>query len=117
MDIKRGECSKPSCSPSMLLTVCSVWKEIYMTLCSVCADMSKLAGSMQHNHLPDGRGTYYPILFYTVLLFGLTELQVQIGWIDNVHMSSFGLIAVIRVNWAFICSPQDVEVRWVDIES
>lgn len=42
------------------------------------ADTSKLAGSMQPNHLPDGGGTYYSILFYVVLLCGLTELKAQI---------------------------------------
>ncbi|KAG6382092.1 hypothetical protein JVT61DRAFT_733 [Boletus reticuloceps] len=39
---------------------------------------------MQPHQLPDGGGTYYSILFYVVLLFGLTELKAQISWIDNV---------------------------------
>jgi len=57
--------------------------DVYTTLCSVRADTSKLAGSMQPHQLPGGAGTYYSILFYVVLLFGLTELKAQISWIDK----------------------------------
>lgn len=60
--------------------------DAYTTLCSVRADTSKLVRSMQPHHLPDGGGTYYSILFYVVLLFGLTELKAQISWIDNVRL-------------------------------
>ncbi|KAF8415387.1 hypothetical protein L210DRAFT_3657556 [Boletus edulis BED1] len=58
-------------------------RDAYTTLCSVRADTSKLVRSMQSHQLPDGGGTYYSILFYVVLLFGLTELKAQISWIDN----------------------------------
>ncbi|KAG9312597.1 hypothetical protein JVU11DRAFT_6994 [Chiua virens] len=58
-------------------------RDAFATLCSVHADTSKLAQSMQPHHLPDGGGTYYSIMFYVVLLFGLTELKAQISWYDN----------------------------------
>lgn len=82
MDTERGEfvANSPSLMPLTVLKL----EDAYTTLCSVRADTSKLAGSMQPHHLPDGGGTYYSILFYVVLLFGLTELKAQISWIDNV---------------------------------
>ncbi|KIJ11257.1 hypothetical protein PAXINDRAFT_15797 [Paxillus involutus ATCC 200175] len=58
-------------------------RDSYTTLCSVRADTSKLAHSMQPHYLPDGGGTYYSIFFYVVLLFGLTELKAQISWRDK----------------------------------
>ncbi|KAH7883408.1 hypothetical protein F5I97DRAFT_237833 [Phlebopus sp. FC_14] len=58
-------------------------RDSFTTLCSIRADTSKLAHSMQPHYLPDGGGTYYSILFYVVLLFGLTELKAQISWFEN----------------------------------
>lgn len=71
---------------------------------------------MQPHHLPDGGGTYYSILFYVVLLFGLTELKAQISWIDNVCRCMD--LVTTRANWTFVRSfvLQGVEVRRVDIE-
>ena len=72
-------------------------QDAYTTLCSVRADTSKLAGSMQPHHLPDGGGTYYSILFYVVLLFGLTELKAQISWIDNVRFCMDLLMSFVLI--------------------
>ncbi|KAF9231963.1 hypothetical protein BU15DRAFT_67879 [Melanogaster broomeanus] len=58
-------------------------RDSYTTLCSVRADTSKLAQSMQPHYLPDSGATYYSILFYVVLLFGLTELKAHISWMDK----------------------------------
>ena len=38
-----------------------------------------------HSHQLPGGGVYYSIVFYVVLLFGLTELRAQISWRENVR--------------------------------
>lgn len=60
----------------------------YTSLCTIRADTSKLADSMQSQQLPGG-GVYYSIDFCVVLLFGLTELKAQISWTENVRWSLF----------------------------
>ncbi|EIW80581.1 hypothetical protein CONPUDRAFT_56886 [Coniophora puteana RWD-64-598 SS2] len=52
------------------------------TACTVYADTSKFARLLQARSGPSS--TYYELKFDIVLLFGLTELQAQISWIENV---------------------------------
>ncbi|KAL4068705.1 hypothetical protein V8B97DRAFT_1918465 [Scleroderma yunnanense] len=59
---------------------CSI---MYEGLCTIRADASKLANGMRSHQLPGGAGVYYSIMFYVVLLFGLTELRAQISWVEN----------------------------------
>ncbi|KIM58494.1 hypothetical protein SCLCIDRAFT_128104 [Scleroderma citrinum Foug A] len=59
-------------------------QDSYTSLCTIRADTSKLAHSMHSHQLPGG-GVYYSIMFYVVLLFGLTELRAQISWRENVR--------------------------------
>ncbi|KAF9234840.1 hypothetical protein BU15DRAFT_78674 [Melanogaster broomeanus] len=72
-------------------------RDSYTTLCSVRADTSKLAQSMQPYYLPDTGATYYSILLYVVLLFGLTELKAQISWMDK----GWGVLALRTTSHTF----------------
>ncbi|KAL4079085.1 hypothetical protein J3A83DRAFT_4367804 [Scleroderma citrinum] len=58
-------------------------QDSYTSLCTIRADASKLANGMRSHQLPGGAGVYYSIMFYVVLLFGLTELRAQISWVEN----------------------------------
>ncbi|KAG6334775.1 hypothetical protein ID866_4308 [Astraeus odoratus] len=57
-------------------------QDVFTSMCTIRADTSKLAHSMQSNPLPGG-GAYYSILIHVILLFGLTELKAQISWREN----------------------------------
>lgn len=54
----------------------------YTHMCTIRADTSKLAPSMQANQLGGG-AVYYSIMIEVVILFGLTELRAQISWKEN----------------------------------
>jgi hypothetical protein len=57
---------------------------MYSTLCTVEADVSRLARSLTpQRRASDGR-RYYVLNFDIVLSFGLTELTAQICWIEDV---------------------------------
>ena len=56
--------------------------EFYVPLCTIRADTSKVAREPRSGP----RGTYYIQTFNIVLLCGLTELQAQISWMENVRV-------------------------------
>ena len=56
----------------------------FTTMCSVIADTSVIAHSLQPKQAPGG-DVYYRLDFDVVLLFGLTELKAQISWSDSVR--------------------------------
>ncbi|KAI6108534.1 hypothetical protein EV401DRAFT_2076832 [Pisolithus croceorrhizus] len=58
-------------------------KESYTKLCTIFADTSKVALSLQPRQRPDGLGVYYTIDFDVVMLFDLMELKAQISWKEN----------------------------------
>ncbi|KAI6156475.1 hypothetical protein EDD17DRAFT_1845061 [Pisolithus thermaeus] len=66
---------------------CPLWvdkeKESYTKLCTIFADTSKVALSLQPCQRPDGLGVYYTIEFDVVILFDLMELKAQISWKEN----------------------------------
>ncbi|KAI6046250.1 hypothetical protein EDC04DRAFT_1677424 [Pisolithus marmoratus] len=59
---------------------------LYTHMCTIRADTSKLAPSMQSHQLGGGV-VYYSIMIEVIILFGLTELRAQISWRENVSLS------------------------------
>lgn len=57
-------------------------KDKFTTLCTVRADTSKLARKLSPKHSKDGE-IYYSMDIKVILLFGLTELKAQVGWIED----------------------------------
>ena len=51
-------------------------------LCTIEADLSK-APIVTHPKTT-GDGSYYYVNFEIILLFGMTELQSQVAWMENV---------------------------------
>ncbi len=54
---------------------------MFTRLCNICADTSQVARQPKKGAL----GEYYAQAFDIVLLCGLTELQAQLRWFDNVR--------------------------------
>lgn len=54
----------------------------FTTLCNVIGDTSTIAHSLRPQRAPGG-DDYYCLDFDVVLLFGLTELNAQISWTDD----------------------------------
>ncbi|RDB20646.1 Heat shock protein 12A [Hypsizygus marmoreus] len=65
------------------------WKDIdtdmYSTLCFISADTSNLSKTLSPRFARENGTlhTYFKIDFDIILLFGLTELKAQIGWIED----------------------------------
>ena len=58
---------------------------MFETLCEIQADVSTAPYETKHGK---AGAVYYMREFSVILLFGLTELKAQIGWIDSVTVSS-----------------------------
>ena len=54
--------------------------------CRILADTSVAAGALRPRQFEEK--TYYRLDYDVILLFGLTELKAQIGWLENVCISS-----------------------------
>lgn len=57
--------------------------ELYTPLCTIYADTSQVSRQVQSGP----NGTYYVQNFKIVLLCGMTELQAQLSWTENVRTS------------------------------
>ncbi|KAF9231965.1 hypothetical protein BU15DRAFT_55561 [Melanogaster broomeanus] len=60
-----------------------VERDQFSTLCTVRADTSKLARTLEGRRSPEG-SLYYAIEIKVVLMFGLTELTAHVAWTENV---------------------------------
>ena len=56
-------------------------------LCTIEADLSR--APILTLPKTSGNGIYYSVDFDVILLFGMTELQAQIAWKENVSRSSY----------------------------
>ena len=56
--------------------------------CRIVAHTSVAAAALLPRTSPEGE-LYYRFEYDVILLFGLTELQAQISWLENVRISSF----------------------------
>lgn len=59
---------------------------MFTTLCTVTADTSQMAGSLEPIVGLAGI-EYYRLEFDVILQFGLTELKAIISWIENVSVN------------------------------
>ncbi|KAI6124648.1 hypothetical protein EV401DRAFT_1161170 [Pisolithus croceorrhizus] len=59
--------------------------ENFTTLCTIHADTSRLARKLSPKRSKDG-SAYYVIDIKVILLFGLTELKAQVGWVEDVRL-------------------------------
>ncbi|KAI6159165.1 hypothetical protein EDD17DRAFT_915883 [Pisolithus thermaeus] len=59
--------------------------ENFTTLCTIHADTSRLAAKLSPKRSKDG-SVYYVIDIKVILLFGLTELKAQVGWVEDVRL-------------------------------
>jgi hypothetical protein len=59
--------------------------DAFTTVCNLEADLSLIPKTVQSR--PDG-GTFYTMYYDLVLVFGLTELQAQMRWFENVGVPS-----------------------------
>ncbi|KAI0824346.1 hypothetical protein BC628DRAFT_1322650 [Trametes gibbosa] len=56
--------------------------ELFAPLCTIYADTSAVQRKPNHS----SKGTYYTQNFDVIIICGLTELQAQISWIENVSL-------------------------------
>ncbi|KAH9940109.1 uncharacterized protein BXZ73DRAFT_43141 [Epithele typhae] len=84
--------------------------KLFVHLCSVHADTSKVT----QRPMQGPKGTYYEQEYDVILLCGLTELQAQIRWMENVSIYSLlnSASALTRIIGLSPCL-QGVERRWV----
>ena len=61
-------------------------------LCTIEADLSP--APIRTSTKTSGDGIFYYVDFEVILLFGMTELQAQIAWEENVSRSSY----VVQLN-------------------
>jgi hypothetical protein len=78
---------------------------MFSTLCNVHADTSKVASTISPRRGYAGL-QFYRQQFSIVLMFGLTELQAQLCWKEDVSASSDLASGVINV-----CNVQGIEQR------
>ena len=61
--------------------------ERFIDLCEVTADLTEVKSSIKPQYNSSNGTKFYTLQFDVVLLFGLTELQAQIAWIEDVRLS------------------------------
>jgi len=57
-------------------------RDQFSTLCTVRADITKLAKSLSPKRSAEG-SLYFALEIKIILLFGLTELTAQVSWMEN----------------------------------
>ncbi|KAF8814878.1 hypothetical protein BYT27DRAFT_7081226 [Phlegmacium glaucopus] len=70
--------------------------ELYSELCTIEVDLSHLWGTPTIQTIPKGSGVYYKVAYELVMLFGGTEIEVQVCWKEHVriHFSPKNLLDV-----------------------
>jgi len=57
--------------------------ELYSELCTIEVDLSHLRNTSSVQTLTGGLGVYYKVNYELVMLFGGTEIEAQLRWIEN----------------------------------
>ena len=71
----------------------------YTKLCTIEADLSR--SPILTRPKATGKGSFYRVDFDVILLFGMTELQAQVAWKENVSCLCMFNINRFRIN--FMC--------------
>ena len=82
MDINPGETNKSEFhhqNPNFSLHL-----DLYSELCTIEVDLSHLWKTSNVRTMSSGSGVYYRLYYDLVMLFGGTEIQAQLCWMENV---------------------------------
>lgn len=84
-------CKKMHCyHPNFLISFS--YLELYSELCTIEVDLSHLSHTSNVQTIRSGSGMYYKVAYELIMLFGGTEIEVQLCWKENVGFSNITLI-------------------------
>jgi len=63
----------------------SLHPELYFELCTIEVDLSHLSGTSNVQSIQKHSGVYFKVVYELVMLFGGTEIEVQLCWKENVR--------------------------------
>jgi len=63
----------------------SLHPELYSELCTIEVDLSHLSGTSNVQSIQKHSGVYFKVVYELVMLFGGTEIEVQLCWKENVR--------------------------------
>ncbi len=82
-------------SPGLATLLSIPCTDDYSAYCSVTADTSIVAKSLDPQRCLDGT-YYYQLSFDVVILFGMTELKAQLAWIEDVSYMNYDFIRAVN---------------------